>query len=808
MATEPVRTYPSELPVLALRQTVLFPFTLQPFAVNRPVSVESVNRALSTDRLLFLTLQTDDRDAPDPAGLRTVGTIGTIRQMAKIPSGGVHILVEGLQRAKADGITLTSESLRAMVAPLPENVEPSLEIDAHMRRLRELIERTFSLASGLSQELRGVVSGIEEPLRLAYLLATLLDMKAEDKQQVLEQDSLRAKLQSVSTALSREIALLEVKNKIESAAQKELGDAQRQYFLRQQLKAIQDELGEGEKPEAQELRSRIADAKLPDAVAKVTLREVDRLERMTPASPEYQMIRTYIDWVLDVPWSTLTEDRLDPVAARGVLDEDHYDLNKVKERIVEYLAVQKLKNDHAAAGTSTSAATSVIHKGPILCFVGPPGVGKTSLGQSIARAMNRKFVRISLGGLRDEAEIRGHRRTYIGAIPGRIVQALKQAGAMNPVFMLDEIDKVGVGLQGDPAAALLEVLDPAQNHSFRDHYLEIDMDLSRVLFIATANQLGTIYPALLDRMEIIPLAGYTEEEKLHIAQRYLLPRQLDENGLTPALVTIEDGATRRIISDYTREAGVRSLERQIGAVARKIAARVATASPETVVTTLVRAADLADYLGPPRFHHEVSFRVSRPGVATGVAWTETGGDVLFVEARLLPSGHHKLILTGQLGSVMQESARAAVSHIRAQASELGVSAEFLDKNDLHVHVPAGAIPKDGPSAGVTMATAIVSALRDQSVRDDVAMTGEITLSGLVLPVGGIREKALAAKRYGIKEFILPAENEPDLAELPPEVRHDMRFVPAQTLEDVLSVALPMKKSPAGKSPAELRRVSS
>jgi ATP-dependent Lon protease len=446
------------------------------------------------------------------------------------------------------------------------------------------------------------------------------------------------------------------------------------------------------------------------------------------------------------------------------------------------LAVQKLKAERIGSHGI---------KGPILCFVGPPGVGKTSLGQSIARAMNRKFVRLSLGGVRDEAEIRGHRRTYIGAIPGRIVQALKQAGAMNPVFMLDEIDKVSTSYQGDPAAALLEVLDPAQNHSFRDHYLEINVDLSRVLFIATANQLATIHPALLDRMEIISLAGYSEEEKLHIARQYLIPRQLDENGLGPDTVVIEEDALRHIVADYTREAGVRSLERQIGAVARKIAARVAGAEGGPADgPVVVRVEDLGDFLGPARFRHEVSFRVSKPGVATGVAWTETGGEVLFVEASLLPSGHHNLILTGQLGNVMQESARAAVSHIRAHADELSVSAEFLDKSDLHVHVPAGAIPKDGPSAGVTIATAILSALRKQPVRPDVAMTGEITLSGLVLPVGGIREKALAARRHGIKEFILPALNEPDLAELPPEVKEDMRFIPADTLQAVLKTALP------------------
>jgi ATP-dependent Lon protease len=781
MATDSARTYPSELPVLVLRETVVFPLTLQPLAVSRPHSIEAVNRALAGDRLLFLTLQTNESEEPQPGDLRTVGTIAAIRQMAKVPNGGIHVIVEGLQRARADLITRTANSLRATVRPSPEDASRNLEVDAYVRRLQELIDRALSVSSGLSQELRSMVAGLEDPLRLAYLLSSLLDMKADEKQQILETERLLDKLQAVSAALNREIALLELKGKIESAAQQEMTDAQRQYYLRQQMKAIQDELGEGEKPEAQELRRRIAEASLPEHVNTVALREVERLDRMGPASPEYQMIRTYLDWVLDVPWSKTTEDRLDPVAARQVLDEDHYDLEKIKDRIVEYLAVQKLKAQQTG-GLSL--------KGPILCFVGPPGVGKTSLGQSVARAMNRKFVRLSLGGVRDEAEIRGHRRTYIGAIPGRIVQALKQAGAMNPVFMLDEIDKISAGgYQGDPAAALLEVLDPSQNHSFRDHYLEINVDLSKVLFIATSNQLGTVHPALLDRMEIIQLTGYSEEEKLHIAKRYLVPRQLIEHGLTPEHISIDDAAIRRIASDYTREAGVRNLERQVGTVARKIAARVASATTPPAQTT-VHAEDVPEYLGLPRFQQELSFRVSRPGVATGVAWTEVGGDVLFVEASLLPAGHQKLILTGQLGNVMQESARAALSHVRATSKELGIDPGALEKHDLHVHVPAGAIPKDGPSAGVTMATAIVSALRNQIVRDDVAMTGEITLSGLVLPVGGIREKALAAKRFGIRTFILPSRNQADIAELPQEVKDQMEFVPAATLQDVLKVALP------------------
>jgi ATP-dependent Lon protease len=683
----------------------------------------------------------------------------------------MRVLVEGVTRARAEFLQNDRGFIRALLKPLPEPAERSIDIDARVRRLQELVDRALSLATGLSPDVKTLVMSLDDPLRIAYLLASLLDMKAEDKQRLLEENSLAVKLDAVSMVLSREIEVLELKGQIESKAEKEMTDAQRQYVLRQQMKAIQTELGEGD-GEAAEIRKRVAEAQLPESVATIANREVDRLERMTPASPEYQMIRTYLDWVLDVPWDKPTEDRLDPIEARKVLDADHYDLDKVKERIVEYLAVRKLKGDL---------------KGPILCFVGPPGVGKTSLGQSIARSMNRKFMRISLGGVRDEAEIRGHRRTYIGSIPGRLVQALKTAGSSNPVLMLDEIDKISVGVQGDPAAALLEVLDPAQNHAFRDHYLEIPIDLSRVLFIATANQLGTIHPALLDRMEIISLSGYTEEDKVHIAKMYLIPRQREEHGLTREHVEITDAALRRIITEYTREAGVRSLERQIGTVARKVAARVATESTHTAV---VDAPQVPDYLGPARFRSDAAFRTSRPGVATGVAWTEAGGDVLFIEAVLLPGGNGHLTLTGQLGNVMQESARAALSHVRQQAQALGIQPEKLSKQDLHVHVPAGAIPKDGPSAGVTMATAIVSAARGEPVQSDVAMTGEITLSGLVLPVGGIREKALAARRYGVKTFVLPEMNEQDLAELPADVREDMKFVPARTLEDVLKIALP------------------
>ncbi len=808
MAESPeILALPSELPVLPLRGAVVLPMTVAPLGVSRPMSIEAINRALSGDRMVLLLLQKGEGDDPSADDLHRVGTVAVVRQMAKAPSG-MRVLVEGITRARAEFLQTEAGMFKALVKPLPEAAERSIEIDAHVRRLQELVDRALSLATGLSPDIKLLVSTLDEPLRIAYLLASLLDMKPEDKQKLLEESSLTVKLDAVAMALAREIEVLEMKGRIESAAEKEMTDAQRQYMLRQQLKAIQAELGDTGDTEAQDVRKRVMEAGLPEAVHAIALREVERLERMTSSSPEYQMLRTYLEWILDVPWNKPTEDRIDPIEARRVLDEDHYDLDKVKERIVEYLAVQKLRQrtgdtpaanapavvetrsavpEVPAAPEPKAEAPSVTMKGPILCFVGPPGVGKTSLGQSIARSMNRKFVRISLGGVRDEAEIRGHRRTYIGSMPGRIAQALKSAGSSNPVLMLDEIDKITVGIQGDPAAALLEVLDPAQNHSFRDHYLEIPMDLSKVLFIATANQLGTIHPALLDRMEIISLTGYTEDEKVHIAKMYLVPRQREEHGLKPDQIAFTDAALHRVIAEYTREAGVRTLERQLGAICRKVATRVA--SDESHRAT-VDVADVVEYLGPPKNRSEMAFRTSRPGVATGLAWTESGGDVLFIEAVLLPGGNGQVTLTGQLGSVMQESARAALSHVRQQAREIGLSPEFLSKQDLHVHVPAGAIPKDGPSAGVTMATAIVSAARGVPVRSDVAMTGEITLSGLVLPVGGIREKVLAARRYGIRTIILPHMNEQDLSELTDDVRKEMTFVPARTLEDVLKVALP------------------
>jgi ATP-dependent Lon protease len=818
MADAPQPSLPSELPVVPLRGAVVLPLTVAPLGVSRGLSVEAVNRALAGDRMVLTLLQKSDTDEPGTDDVYRVGTVCIIRQMAKAPNG-MRVLVEGVTRARAEFLQVEHNMLQALIKPMPERAERSIEVDARVRRLQELVDRALSLATGLSPDIKTLLSGMDDPLRIAYLLASLLDIKAEDKQKLLEENSLEVKLDAVAEALAREIDVLELKGRIESRAEKEMTDQQRQYLLRQQMKAIQSELGEGDS-EVQEIRARVLAAHLPERVEQAVMREIERLERMTPASPEYQMLRTYVDWVLDIPWDSPTEDRLDPVEARRVLDEDHYDLDKVKDRIVEYLAVQKLRHRAStpvlttsggnggsssprmevrgpddrgvahdpAPGGQDAPAPAVTMKGPILCFVGPPGVGKTSLGQSIARAMNRKFVRISLGGVRDEAEIRGHRRTYIGSMPGRLAQALRTAGSSNPVLMLDEIDKISVGIQGDPAAALLEVLDPAQNHAFRDHYLDIPIDLSSVLFIATANQLGTVHPALLDRMEMISLSGYTEDEKVHIARMYLVPRQREENGLTTAQFEITDAALRRIITEYTREAGVRALERQIGAVARKVAARVAS---DDQYTALADAPQIPEYLGPGRFRPETPFRTSRPGVATGLAWTETGGDVLFVEAALLPGGNGQVILTGQLGSVMQESARAALSHLRQNARDLGISPEFLAKQDIHVHVPAGAIPKDGPSAGVTMATAMVSAARGMPVRSDVAMTGEITLTGLVLPVGGIREKSLAARRQGIKTIILPELNEPDLVELPEEVRKDMTFVPVRTLEQALAVSMPV-----------------
>jgi ATP-dependent Lon protease len=773
---------PNELPVVPLRGAVVLPLTVAPLGVSRPLSLEAVNRALAGDRMVLLLLQKSDNDEPGLDDLNRTGTVAIIRQMAKGP-GGMRVLVEGVARARAEFLQNEKGHLTALIKPLPEPSERSLEIDAHVRRLQELVDKALSLATGLSPDIRTLVTSLDDPLRIAYLLASLLDIKPEDKQRLLEENSIAVKLDAVSTALAREIDVLELKGQIESRAEKEMTDAQRQYLLRQQLKAIQSELGEGENGEAAELRKRVQDANLPEAVAAVALKEVDRLERMTPAAPEYQMIRTYLDWLLDVPWAKRTDDRLDPIEARKVLDEDHYDLDKVKERIVEYLAVRKLKGDM---------------KGPILCFVGPPGVGKTSLGRSIARALDRKFVRISLGGVRDEAEIRGHRRTYVGALPGRFIQSMKKAGMKNPVMMLDEIDKLGADFRGDPSAALLEVLDPEQNNTFSDHYLDVAFDLSKVMFIATANQLDPIPGPLRDRMEIIELTGYTFEEKQSIARIHLVPKQLKEHGLTPDHITISDEALLVLTTAYTREAGVRNLERRIADICRAVAVEVAGGKLEKQDVDGNRVKEI---LGPEMFYSEVAERTEVPGVSTGLAWTAAGGDLLFIEATKM-AGKGGMTLTGQLGDVMKESATAALSYLRSKAEALGINPNFLEKTDLHLHFPAGSIPKDGPSAGVTILTALTSLLTGIRVRSDTAMTGEATLRGLVLPVGGIKEKVLAAHRAGIKRVILPERCRKDLIDVPDQAKKELEFIFVTKMDEVLMAALetPPFKSPAG-SPA-------
>ena len=766
-----------ELPVLPLRNLVLFPGAVLSVEVGRRSSLRLLDEVSRNrpPRLLVAVQKDPQTEEPEADDLHPVVVEAEVLKLIRFGPDRVTAVLRGVKRHGMKIVHL-EPYLLAKIQPFNETLAADVGQKAQGVRdaAQRLVELSPEAGRSLGASLEGLTTQKAEPTVVADVIASHLDLPVAEQLAVLFQGDVKARLEMVATQLKRQMEVIELKARIDSQVQDEMSRQQRETVLRQRMKAIKEELGEEDgDSDLDQFDDRIKQAKMTEEAEKAARRQLSRLRGMPTGSAEYTVQRTYLEWLCDVPWSKRTEDKTDLQAARDILEADHHGIAKVKKRILEYLAVRKLAPNK---------------KGPILCLAGPPGVGKTSLGQSIARAMERKFVRISLGGVRDEAEIRGHRRTYIGAIPGRIVQALKQAGAMNPVFMLDEIDKISVGYQGDPAAALLEVLDPAQNSSFRDHYLEINIDLSKVLFIATSNQLGTIHPALLDRMEIIQLAGYSDEDKLHIATRYLVPRQLQEHGLTPEQMSFDEAAIRRITSEYTREAGVRSLERQVGTVARKIAARVASASTPPAPIA-VHADDVPEFLGPPRFLQEVAFRVSRPGVATGVAWTEVGGDVLFVEASLLPGGNHNLILTGQLGNVMQESARAALSHIRSRAVDFGIDVEAFAHQDLHVHVPAGAIPKDGPSAGVTIATAIVSALRNQTVRADVAMTGEITLSGLVLPVGGIREKALAAKRFGIKTFILPSRNQPDLAELPAEVKEAMQFVPAETLDDVLAVAL-------------------
>jgi ATP-dependent Lon protease len=773
MSDEPV-VY--TLPVLPLKNAVLFPYLMMPLSAGRAASIAAVEAALATEskEIVVFTQRDADIDLPTQEDLYPIGTKAIIRKMNRANEGHIELLVLGMERVALSKLDNSEPFLRARVTPLalPEDKGP--EVEALQGALIELAGEALTLAQpNAPQELRGLLAANEDPIRLSFVLASMFSLDAEKSQSLLEAPSRVEALRMLHRYLTHEIQVLELRNKINTEARTEMGKEQRDYLLRQQMRAIQQELGEkgGEQAEAVQLRERLEKADLPEEILKEAKRELDRLEKLPPGAPDYNVIRTYLDYVLELPWRKSSEDSLDIARARQVLDEDHFGLKDVKERILEHLGVLKL-NPNA--------------KAPILCFVGPPGVGKTSLGQSIARALNRKFERMSLGGLHDEAELRGHRRTYIGALPGRVIQAMRRAGANNPVLMLDEVDKLGHDFRGDPAHALLEILDPEQNKSFRDNYLDLPFDLSKVLFVTTANALDTIPRPLLDRMEILRLAGYSEEEKLEIAKRYLIPKQLKETGLTAEQCTLPDETVKHIISGYTREAGLRRLERAIGTVTRKVALRFAEGSTESVT---VKPDDLADMLGPEPFNQEEARRNLPPGVATGLAWTESGGDVLYIEATLLPDGKG-LTLTGQLGEVMQESVKAAQSYIWSHAGDFGIDPAVFKNAGVHVHVPAGAIPKDGPSAGVTMASALTSLYTKLPARSDIAMTGEVTLTGLVLPIGGIKEKVLAARRAGILTVILPKANQKDLRELPEGVRKEMQFLPAERVEDVLCAVIP------------------
>jgi ATP-dependent Lon protease len=784
---------PAELPILPLRNVVVFPFPiLMPLAVNQPRSIKLIDDASLGDRVIGLVAVKDQEvEEPGPDQVYQVGTAALIHRMFRAPDGSLRLFIQGLERFKVKEWTATEPYLKARVEVSPEEVDESLETQALMRNLAQLFSRLVELLPHLPEELTFAAQNVADPRALAYLVATSIRMDLAEAQEVLEIDQIREKLRKLTMVLTRELEVLELGKKIQTEAQSEMTKMQREYFLREQLKAIQRELGETDEQTRviEEYREKIEAAGMTEEAKKEALRELDRLKTMPVAAAEYSVIKTYLDWLVSLPWKVTTEDNLDINRARQILDEDHYDLEKIKERILEYLAVRKLRKEREEELGEEAAEAEMAPEGEamgaILCFVGPPGTGKTSLGQSIARALGRKFVRMSLGGMRDEAEIRGHRRTYIGALPGRIIQSIKRAGSKNPVMMLDEIDKVGQDWRGDPSSALLEVLDPAQNKNFRDHYLDVDFDLSQVMFITTANLLEPIPAPLRDRMEILVLDGYTEEEKVKIAQGYLIPRQIRANSLREGEISFDEDAIREIIRHYTREAGVRNLEREIGSICRKVATKIAAGEVESVHVTreVVR-----EYLGHPKYHFETGERTEIPGVATGLAATAVGGDVLFIEATRMP-GSKGLVITGQLGDVMKESAQIALSYVRSKAKELGIPEDFFQKSDIHLHVPAGAIPKDGPSAGVTMATALASLLTGRCVRPDVGMTGEITLRGQVLPVGGIKQKVLAAHRAGLTTVILPRRNEADLEELPEEVRKEMNFIPVDTIDQVFEAAL-------------------
>ncbi len=762
-----------ELPILPIKGTVLFPETIIPILVGKEGSLELVRQASKGDGVIGIcALRNQDADPIDVPDIYTFGTRAKIVKTVNLPDGNMNVILRGLNRIQVLEFVSKTPYFQARVLDVEEDDPQDAEIHAMEENLKHQAIRAIKLIPTIPDEISVMISSIDRPGYLADLIASNLNVSVVDKQEILESVSIKERLQKVTVLVNQKIEILELGNKIQSQVKGEIDKTQREYYLREQLKAIQRELGEKDDKtaESEELRERLEKKLLPEEARKVAEKELDRLSKIPPQAAEYIVSRTYLDWILDLPWMEGTEDNLDLEAARQVLEEDHYDLEKVKKRILEYLAVRKLKDDM---------------KGPILCFVGPPGVGKTSLGRSIARAMGRKFVRISLGGVRDEAEIRGHRRTYVGALPGRIIQGIKKAQSNNPIFMLDEIDKLGMDFRGDPASALLEVLDPEQNFSFSDHYLEVPFDLSKVMFIATANILEPIPPALKDRMEVLELPGYTEEEKIHISNKFLIPKQIEEHGLTDAQIRFKESALQEIITSYTREAGVRNVEREIASICRGVAMEVVEGRKEMAVIT---KKEVSKYLGPIKYFSEIAERTIEPGVAIGLAWTPVGGDIIFVEAAKM-KGKANLTLTGKLGEVMKESAQAALGFIRSNATELGIDEEIFEKIDIHIHVPAGAIPKDGPSAGVTILTALTSLLTGVPVNPKIAMTGEITLRGTVLPVGGIKEKVLAALRAGIKETILPEKNRKDLEDVPDHVKDQMTFHFVTSMVEVLHLAL-------------------
>ncbi|CAN5877742.1 endopeptidase La [soil metagenome] len=780
------------LPILPLRGTVVFPQTVVPLAAAQARSLRLIDEVMSGDRTVGVVMQLDaEQEGAGPDGVHTTGTLSSILQMMRVPDGSVRLAVQGSERMKIVEWVSEEPYLMAKVVMVPDELGDPVQVQALSRNTLELFQRLVELVPHLPDELVTAALNIDDPRHLLYMVASNLRMEPEDRQELLEIGSIKDKLTFLNAFISKELDVLELGKRIQSEVQEELSKSQREYYLREQLKAIRRELGEESEAEAEvtELREKIDTSNMPEEAEREARRELDRLSKLPTAAAEYGVIKTYLDWLTTLPWNVSTEGELEISNARDILNEDHYDLEKVKERILEYLAVRKLKIDQLAAipEEERGEADQLLHREPILCFVGPPGVGKTSLAQSIARALGREVTRMSLGGVRDEAEIRGHRRTYVGAMPGRIIQAIRRAGSNDPVFVLDEVDKLGSDWRGDPSSALLEVLDPEQNYSFRDHYLDVPFDLSKVMFIATANMLDSIPAPLRDRMEIIQLAGYTDDDKRNIAHRFLIPKQMIANGLKSEKITWENDAVLQIIQHYTREAGVRNLEREIGTVCRKIATKIASGqkAPKKVNMAVVR-----ESLGRPRFfYEELAARTSQPGVAIGVGVSSAGGDIMFIEATRM-TGKGSLQVTGQLGDVMKESAHAAMSYVRSRAVDLSVDPEFYQNSDIHLHVPAGAIPKDGPSAGVAMTTSLVSLLSGVPVRDDVAMTGEITLRGQVLPVGGIKEKALAAQRAGISRFVLPLRNEVDLDELPSELKDGMTFITVRTMDEALGAVMP------------------